>query len=108
ETAPKAAVKQATPKGKGGRPKGSKNKNRTDVTLSAFQLQLKACIQLALNLILDSLTIAYFVYDGALGNNAGFQLVKQAGLHLISKLRHNSTLYFPYNGTYSGKGKPKK
>ena len=108
ETAPKAAVKEATPKGKGGRPKGSKNKNRTEVTLSAFQLQLKACIQLALNLILDSLTIAYFVYDGALGNNAGFQLVKQAGLHLISKLRHNSTLYFPYNGTYSGKGKPKK
>ena len=65
ETAPKAAVKEAMPKSKGGRPKGSKNKNRTEVTLSAFQLQLKACIQLALNLILDSLTIAYFVYDGA-------------------------------------------
>lgn len=50
----------------------------------------------------------YFVYDGALGNNAGLQMVKQAGLHLVSKLRHDSTLYFPFAGEYSGKGKPRK
>jgi len=50
----------------------------------------------------------YFVYDGALGNNAGLQMVKQTGLHLVSKLRHDSTLYFPFVGEYSGKGKPRK
>jgi putative transposase len=29
-------------------------------------------------------------------------------LHLICKLRHDSKLYFPYTGEYSGKGKPGK
>ena len=38
---------------------------------------------------------AYFVYDGASGNNAGLQVVSQVGLRLISKLRCNSTVYFP-------------
>ena len=38
------------------------------------------------------------VYDGALGNNAGLQGVTQTGLHLISKLRHDSKLYFPFAG----------
>jgi len=48
------------------------------------------------------------VYDGALGNNAGLQAVTQTGLHLISKLRHDSKLYLPYTGGYSGKGKRRK
>jgi len=54
------------------------------------------------------LRIVYFVYDGALGNNAGLQAIKREGLHLICKLRHDSLLYFPYAGAYSGKGKPRK
>ena len=48
------------------------------------------------------------VYDGALGNNAGLQGVTRTGLHRISKLRHDSKLYFPYAGGYSGKGKRRK
>ena len=104
ETAPKRAKE----KGKPGRPKGSKNKNRKEVELSAFQLQLQGCIRQALGLIGCTLTVDYFVYDGALGNNAGLQMVKQLGLHLVSKLRHDSTLYFPFEGEYSGKGKPRK
>jgi putative transposase len=105
KSAPKAvkAKSQAV-----GRPKGSLNKNRTDVALSPFQTQLQGCIRSALTLIGLDLGILYFVYDGALGNNAGLQAVKQAGLHLICKLRHDSTLYFPYAGEYSGKGKPRK
>ncbi len=75
---------------------------------SAFQLQLQGCIRQALSLIGCTLTMDYFVYDGALGNNAGLQMVKQLGLHLVSKLRHDSTLYFPFAGEYSGKGKPRK
>ena len=104
ETAPKQ------PRGakKRGRPKGSKNKNRANVVLSAFQLQLQSCIRQGLGLIGHSLTIDYFVYDGALGNNAGLQTVKQVGLHLISKLRHDSVLYFPFIGESTGRGQPKK
>src|SRR5664280_1473092 len=35
-------------------------------------------------------------------------LSERLGLHLICKLRHDSKLYFPYSGEYSGKGKPRK
>lgn len=104
-SAPKAVKAKNTTVG---RPKGSVNKNKKDVELSPFQAQLQGCIRLALTLIGLDLNIAYFVYDGALGNNAGLQAVKRAGLYLISKLRHDSKLYFPYAGEYSGKGKRRK
>ena len=107
ETAPKAVQKKAK-NGKAGRPKGSKNKNRSEVGFSAFQLQLQGCIQQALLLLGCDIRPSYFLYDGALGNNAGLQLVKQKGLHLISKLRHDSKLYFQYAGPYAGRGAPQK
>jgi putative transposase len=107
ETAPKA-VQEKAKKAKPGRPKGSKNKNRTEVEFSAFQLQLQGCIQQALLLLGCDIKPCYFLYDGVLGNNAGLQLVKQKGLHLISKLRHDSALYFQYTGPYAGRGAPKK
>ena len=93
---------------KPGRPQGSVNKNRKEVTFSPFQIQLQGYIRAALTLIRLDVDIMYFVYDGALGNNAGLQAIKQAGLHLICKLRCDSTVYFPYEGEYSGKGKPRK
>lgn len=105
ESAPKAIKSKSS---KPGRPKGSVNKNRKDVALSPFQILLQASIREALMLIGLDLGIVYFVYDGALGNNAGLQAIIQTGLHLICKLRHDSTLYFPYVGEYSGKGKPRK
>ncbi|NOR80387.1 MAG: transposase [Methyloprofundus sp.] len=104
ETAPKQKQK----KGSVGRPLGSKNKNKADVILSAFQQQLQGCIRQALKLIGSSLAVKYFVYDGALGTNAGLQTVKQTGLHLVSKLRHDSVLYFPFVGESKGRGRPKK
>jgi putative transposase len=105
DSAPKAA-KAKNPKP--GRPKGSANKNRKDVELSPFQAQLQGCIRAALTLAGLDLGIVYFVYDGALGNNAGLQAVNRAGLRLIAKLRHDSKLYLPYAGAYAGKGKPRK
>ena len=52
--------------------------------------------------------IVYFIFDGAFGNNDAVQMVRQIGLHLISKLRHDSALCFPYNGPYTGRGPRKK
>lgn len=104
-SAPKAApAKRPKP----GRPKGSANRNRKDVELSPFQAQLQGCIRTALKLAGPGLGIVYFVYDGALGNNAGLQAVARTGLRLISKLRHDSQLYLPYAGEYSGKGRRRK
>ena len=104
-SAPKAIKpKNLTP----GRPKGSVNKNRKEVALSPFQTQLQGSVRAVLTLIGLDVNVTYFVYDGALGNNAGLQAIKRTGLHLICKLRCDSTLYFPYVGEYSGKGKPRK
>ena len=52
--------------------------------------------------------VLYFVFDGAFGHNDALQMVRQLGLHLISKLRHDAALYFPYEGPYAGRGKRKK
>ena len=103
KSAPKAVSKK-----KVGRPKGSKNKNRINVKLSPFLTQLQGCIRQALRLIGCDIEVTYFAYDGALGNNYAMQMVKQTGLHLISKMRHDSVLYFQYAGEYSGRGRPKK
>lgn len=93
--------------GKIGRPKGSKNKNRRDVELSAELLQIQRMLKKVLELIQNSFSVAYFVYDGAFGNNASVQMTRQVGLHLISKLRNNSALFFKWTGEYSGRGRPR-
>ena len=102
--------KSTTPKTKPskqgkGRPKGAKNKNHRDVELNAEMTQVKAMLIRLLELTKGTLSVVYFVYDGAFGNNAAVQMTRQVGLHLISKLRNNSALYFKYSGTYSGKGR---
>ena len=88
-----------------GRPKGAKNKNHRDVKLNAEMTQVKAMLVRLLELTKGTLSVVYFVYDGAFGNNAAVQMTRQVGLHLISKLRNNSALYFKYKGIYSGKGR---
>jgi len=104
-SAPKAAqAKNPKP----GRPRGSANKSRKDAELSPFQAQLQGRIRAALKLAGADLGIAYFVYDGALGSNAGLQAVAQTGLRPVSKLRHDSQLYLPYAGAYSGRGRRRK
>lgn len=76
KSAPKAP--KATSQTVGG-PKGGRNKNRKDVELSPFQTQLHGSIQSALGLCGQDVKLVYFVYDGALGNNAGLQAVRQTG-----------------------------
>lgn len=88
-----------------GRPKGSKNKNHRDVTLNAEMLQVQSMLKRLLALTGKTLPLTYFVYDGAFGNNAAVQMTRQTDLHLISKLRCNSALYFEWDGVYSGKGR---
>ena len=35
-------------------------------------------------------------------------MVRHPGLHLVSKLRHDAALYFPYEGPYRGRGRRRK
>ena len=107
EKRPNKGAKKSGSKKKGrGRPKGSRN--RRDVELSPFLRFLQQALKSLLALIGTDLSVVYFVYDGALGNNAGLQMVRQCGLHLISKLRYDAALYLPYEGPYRGKGRRRK
>ena len=70
-------------------------------------MQVKAMLKRVPKLTGDTLQLAYFVYDGAFGNNAAAQMTRQVDLHLISKLRNDSALYFKWDETTQGKGERK-
>jgi hypothetical protein len=101
-------VSKKKSQGKRGRPKGSKNQQRRDVTLSPYLRFVQETTKRVLQLIGAQLEVMYFVFDGAFGHNNALQMVRQLGLHLISKLRYDAALYFPYDGPYAGRGKRKK
>ena len=103
---PAAPQKQSS--GKRGRPKGRKNRNRRDVVLTPYLRFVQETINGLLKLIVEHVKVRYFVYDGAFGHNDALQMVKQLDLHLISKLRYDSALYFPYHGPSTRRGQRKK
>ena len=70
--------------------------------------QVKSMLGKALTTIRCKFKPVYFVYDGAFGNNSAIQMTAQVGLHLISKFRNNSALYFKFTGEYLGKGRRRK
>ncbi len=92
-------------KRKVGRPKGSKNSSK-------FRLEgLFRVVNWYLKIIKKMLNLPqlrYFVYDGAFGNNVGIQATQRADLHLISKLKKNSSLYFKFIGEQKGRGRKRK
>ena len=46
--------------------------------------------------------------DGHFGNYNALYMARQCHLHLISKLRCDAALYFPYTGPYAGRGPHRK
>ncbi len=56
----------------------------------------------------DLITVRYLALDGHFGNNNALQTTLKAGLHLVSKLRYDSALYFLYEGEQKKKGRKKK
>jgi len=87
-----------------GRPKGSKNKNSSTLRLKGVFRIVGWYIRIIMKVIRIP-TLQYFVYDGAFGNNAGIQTVRRNGLHLISKLKKNSNLYFKFEGEQKERGR---
>jgi hypothetical protein len=102
----KKEVSKNTRPNRVGRPKGSKNKNSAEIRLKG----LFRIVSWYLKIIKKAIGIPnlrYFVYDGAFGNNVGIQAVKRANLHLISKLKRNSNLFFKFTGEQKKKGRPR-
>lgn len=101
-------AKKKTTKGKVGRPKGSKNKDKSDIELTTELTFIQAMVRQLLTLIKGTLPLCYLVLDGHFGNKNALHMTRNCGLHLISKLRHDAALYFPYDGEYQGNGRPRK
>ena len=95
------------PRRKRGRPKGSRNRNKTDVQLSDTLKHLQTMVKALLRRIDDLIPVRYLVLDGYFGDNPALQMTQQCGLHLISKLRINTALYFPSTLPYAGRGRPR-
>jgi hypothetical protein len=97
-----AAVTESPKRGRG-RPKGSKNHERAAPVLTPDLLQLQQIITGVLQRIVG-LNVCHLVLDGFFGNWPTAYAVRQTGLHLISKFRHDVALYLPYTGEKPKRG----
>lgn len=104
----RAKQKKATSKKKRGRPKGSRNRDKTQVGLSPELKRIQEMVKNQFTLLPDWLIVRYLVLDGHFGNNHALQMVLQCGLHLISKLRYDAALFFVDEGKQKRKGPRKK
>ncbi len=85
-------------KRKRGRPKGSKNKDKSQYTLSSELFRIKGMLEALLSMIGNTIPLKYLLLDGKFGHHNAAQMALHIGLHLVSKLRHDSALYLPYQG----------
>src|SRR5262249_50202562 len=107
----KAAAKKATgaqATRRPGRPKGSKNNPQAAAPLTPELVRITGMLTALLQLFATVLAVTYLVLDGHFGNHNALQMARQCGLHLISKLRYDAALYFPYTGPYAGRGPRRK
>jgi hypothetical protein len=96
------------PKRRPGRPKGSKNTAKSAVTLTPEFSCMTGLLGALLHLIAGVVSVTYVVLDGHFGNHNALAMAQQHNLHLISKLRGDAALYFPYAGPYAGRGPRRK
>jgi putative transposase len=100
--------KKTGEKKKPGRPKGSKNKSKKEVVLTPELLRIQKSLQSLLETIKGLVILKYVALDGHFGNYPSAFMVRQTGLHLISKMRSDAALYLPFAGEHKKRGpKPK-
>ena len=104
----KEKKKNNTKKKKLGRPKGSKNRDKKQVSLTPELLRIRNMIKKQLRILQPLVRVRRIALDGHFGNNNALQMVQQCGLDLISKLRADSALYFLYTGSQKNRGPRKK
>ena len=95
-------------KKKHGRPQGSRNRDKTQVELTPQLKRIQKMVKKQLAELQNLIAVRYLALDGHFGNNNALQMVRQCGLHLISKLRHDAALYFVYDGEQKRTGPRKK
>ena len=101
-------MQKPSDKKKPGRPKGSKNKGKQAVALTPELVRIQTALYTLLETVGTVLSLKYVVLDGHFGNYPGAFMVRQANLHLISKLRSDAALYPAFEGEHHRRGpKPK-
>ena len=90
-----------------GRPRGSKNKNKTEGQLTPELLRIQGLVDALGQRIAGLLPLTYLLLDGHFGNHNALRMARQCHLQLISKLRNDAVLYLPYAGPYAGRGRPR-
>ena len=107
-----AQVKKKKSKNKSGnrrgRPKGSVNKNKSQLNLSPELLRISRLVSGLLKLLRPFGRVKYLVLDGHFGHNQAVLMARENQLHLISKLRCDAALFEKYEGEYRGRGAKKK
>lgn len=93
----------STPKRNRGRPQGSQNHVKPAPKLTPDLTLLQGMIS-AIVARIAPLTVKHIVLDGHFGNYPATYAVRQTGLHLISKFRHDAALYLPYAGPKPRRG----
>jgi putative transposase len=96
-------------KRKHGRPKGSKNKVKSDaVELNPELLRVQSALRHLLKTIGMVLPLKYVVLDGHFGNYPSAFMVKGENLDLISKMRSDAALYETVKEMPNKLGRPRK
>lgn len=114
EKAKSQAKKQAQkaraeePKRKRGRPKGSCSQKKAEKMPNPELERIQKMIQELLKTIAGQIPLTYLVLDGHFGNHPALLMVRQCGLHLISKLRSDAALFFPYSGPAPKRGRRRR
>ena len=93
----------AQPKHTRGRPKGSKSYVKSKPILSPVLRLLQGMIG-SVQAQIAPLRVQHVVLDGKFGNYPSTWTVRQSGLHIISKMRHDAALYWPYAGDKPRRG----
>jgi len=86
-----------------GRPKGSKNHQKPAPKLTPDLTLLQGIIR-GIVARMAPMTVNHIVLDGHFGNYPATYAVRETGLHIISKMRHDAALYLPYDGPKPRRG----
>ena len=86
-----------------GRPKGSKNHEKAIPKLTPDLTLLQGMIQ-GIVARIAPMTVNHIVLDGHFGNYPSTYAIRETGLQIISKMRHDAALYLPYAGPKPRRG----
>lgn len=102
QTGSKTDASAPTKRGRG-RPKGRKSYAKPTPLLSPL-LQLLGEMLTAIQLQIVALQVKHIVLDGNYGNYPSTWLMRQVDLDIISKMKQNAALYWPYVGPKPRRG----